>query len=116
MWWLFLKSAEQGAQSLLWAVMDEKFAKGQGWHMVKECHEVGLGSQEAEIKDEEKQKRLWEMSDKAIEALEKQNAQKRAVEKKEEEEAKKEEDRKKSREKDNERQPGSRKSRKAEKV
>lgn len=115
MWWLCLKSSEQGAESLLWAVMEERFAKGQGWHMIKECMEVSLGVKESTVKDEERQKRLWEMSDKAVEALEKQAAQKRAVQKSQEEEKKKEEERRNQREKDNERKPGSRKSRKSEK-
>ena len=115
MWWLVLKSPEQGTESLLWATMDEKFSKGQGWHMIKECIEVGLGNKELTIQSEAHQKRLWEMSDKAVEALEKQAAQKRAVQKAEDEERKKEQDRQTQREKENERKPGSRKSRKNDK-
>ena len=116
MWWLVLKSPEQGSQSLLWATMEEKFAKGQGWHAVKECLEVSLGVKEADIKNEEKQKQLWEMSDKAVEALEKQAAQKRATKKSEDEERRKKEEREKQREQENERKPGSRKSKKGEKA
>ena len=111
MWWLLLKSPESGAESLLWALMDEKFSKGQGWHYVKECKDVGLGDMGTLIKGEEQQKRLWEMSDRAVEALEKQAAQKRAIEKQEDLERQKHEERQIKKEAESVRKPGSRKSR-----
>ena len=113
-WWLLLKSPEQGAESFLYALMEERFARGGGWHYIKECREVGLGAKETEVKGDEVQKQLWEMSDKAIEALEKTAAQKRALQKREEEERKKEEEKRAQREKDAERKTGSRKSKKLE--
>ncbi|KAL9058075.1 MAG: hypothetical protein Q9162_001937 [Coniocarpon cinnabarinum] len=116
MWWLVLKSAPQGAESFLYAIMEEKFAKGTGWHNIKECKEVGVGDKEVIVKSEEEQKRLWEMSDKAVEALERQAAQKRAVQKKEDEEKRKDDERRAQKERDAEKKDGSRRSRKADKT
>ncbi|PYH87678.1 oxidoreductase [Aspergillus ellipticus CBS 707.79] len=82
-WWLVLKSPEQGAQSILYAAMGEKFAKGEGGWMVKECKEVDVARRE--VKDEAAGKLLWEFSEKMIEVKEKEGAVRRAVEKKEKE-------------------------------
>lgn len=86
-WWLLLKSAGQGAQSYLYASMEEAFGRGPGGKYIKECRE--LEPFRADIKDEQQAKELWEFSEKQIERLEKQGAVKRALEKKEAEEASK---------------------------
>lgn len=88
-WWLFLKSSEQGAQSFLYAGMDAEYGRGSGGRLVKECRE--FESLRPEVKEEDVAKRLWEFSEKQIEQLEKQGAVKRALAKKEtEQKAKKE--------------------------
>ena len=111
MWWLLLKSPEQGAQSFLYAAMEEKFGRGEGGCLVKECRVVQPSAiKKSGIEDEARQKKLWEVSEKAIEALEKEGARKRTEEKREKEEAEK----RKERDQEKERKPGSRKSRKAE--
>ncbi|KAF2084416.1 NAD(P)-binding protein [Saccharata proteae CBS 121410] len=122
LWWLVLKSPEQGAQSFLWAAMEAGLGRGEGGKFVKECREVRL--MRSEIEDEKVQKGLWEASEKTIEALEKEGAQRRAKEKKEKEEKEKAEGKKEepktedqttgSAEKsDGTKKPGSRRSRKA---
>lgn len=107
-WWLVLKSPDQGGQTFLFAAMEAEFGRGDGGQFLKECKEAKIYRNE--IDDEEAQKRLWGMSEKAIETLEKDGAKRRAVEKKAKEA------------KDNaanlgaatsEKQPGSRRSRKA---
>lgn len=82
-WWLVLKSPEQGAQSFLWAAMDEQFSRGDAPEctLVKECQVVK--SMRQEVVDEEVQKNLWEETDNIIKALEQRSALKRAQEKKE---------------------------------
>ena len=117
-WWLVLKSPQAGAESFLYAVMEERFAKGSGWYNIKECREIGLGPKDADVKSEDKQKRLWEMSDKAVEALERQAAQVRASRKKDdvqikrdEVEMKRERERKAGKQVDAEKKEGSRKTR-----
>jgi len=82
-WWLFLKSPQQGAQSILYAAMEEKYGRGQGGWMIKECREVDFARRD--IQDEDVGKRLWEFSEKQIEEAEKEGAVKRALEKKEKE-------------------------------
>lgn len=85
-WWLILKSPEQGAQSYLLAIMDPRYGVGGlGGKMIKECGEIEPLRPEA--RNEEIAKTLWEYSAKQIERLEKQGAVKRALVKKEEEEA-----------------------------
>lgn len=86
-WWLVLKSSEQGAQSFLWAAMEAEFGRGAGGKMIKECREVGL--LRSEIGDEKVAKELWEFSEKQIVELEKEGAVKRALAKKEKEEGEK---------------------------
>ena len=109
-WCLVLKSPQQGAQTFLYAVMEEKFGKGEGGMLLKECREVKVAANKTEVRDEGVQKKLWEVSEKAIEALEKEGARKRADAKKDEEEAQRKEEKVNSAGP----KPGSRKSKKAE--
>lgn len=85
--WLFLKSSEQGAQSFLYAAMEATLGRGYGGKLIKECMEVDFSR--ADVKDEEAAKRLWEGSDKLIERIEREEAVKRALTKKENEAAEK---------------------------
>jgi hypothetical protein len=124
-WWLILKSPEQGAQSFLFAAMDAQFSRGNSTEstLVKECRVVRPLRQE--VTNEDVQKRLWEETDTIIQALEKRSAVKRAQDKeaKKKENDSKENDSKENDSKENEskenaqavtqRQPGSRKSKKA---
>lgn len=89
-WWLVLKSPQQGAQSILYAAMEARYGRGEGGWLIKECREVDYAR--TEIKDDEAGKKLWEFSQAQIEKREREGAVKRAVEKKvkeEEEKAKK---------------------------
>ncbi|KFY80166.1 hypothetical protein V499_00923 [Pseudogymnoascus sp. VKM F-103] len=79
--WLFLKSAEQGAQSLLYAAMDVTLGRGNGGKLIKECIEVDLARKD--VRDEETAKKLWQASEKLIERVEREEAVKRALKKKE---------------------------------
>ncbi|KFY43881.1 hypothetical protein V495_03732 [Pseudogymnoascus sp. VKM F-4514 (FW-929)] len=79
--WLFLKSAEQGAQSLLYAAMDVTLGRGNGGKLIKECIEVDLARKD--VRDEETAKKLWQSSEKLIERVEREEAVKRALKKKE---------------------------------
>lgn len=83
LWWLVLKSPDQGAQSHLFALMDQKYGQGSGGFLIKECREIE--PLRPEVKNEEIAKTLWEYSEKQIERLEKQGAVQRALEKKEKE-------------------------------
>jgi len=83
LWWLILKSPEQGAQSYLFTAMDEEFVRGRGGKMIKECREVPI--LRTEVSDDKVAKQLWEFSEKQIEQLEKEGAVKRALAKKEQE-------------------------------
>ena len=87
-WWLVLKSPEQGAQSYLYSAMEAELATGPGGKMIKECREMAFLRKE--VKDEKVAKELWEYSEKQIELLEKDGAVKRALAKKEAEESEKE--------------------------
>lgn len=87
LWWLILKSPDQGAQSYLFAAMELEYGHGtQGGKLIKECREIQPLRPEAQ--NEEIAKTLWEFSEKQIERLEKQGAVNRALKKKEEEAAK----------------------------
>jgi hypothetical protein len=77
--WLFLKSSEQGAQSLLYASMDVTLGRGNGGKLIKECLEVDLARKD--VRDEETAKKLWEASEKLIERVEREEAVKRALKK-----------------------------------
>lgn len=89
--WLFLKSPEMAAQSLLYAVMEGSLVSVPGGRLIKECMQVDCAR--TDVDDEKVAKQLWESSDKLIERVEKLQAVKRAKAKKEqekrEEEAKK---------------------------
>jgi hypothetical protein len=85
-WWLVLKSPDQGAQTFLYAAMEAQYGRGEGGKFLKECREIRFIR--PEIEDEVVQKKLWEMSDNTIQALEKEGAIRRAKEKKEREKEK----------------------------
>ncbi|MCJ1303311.1 hypothetical protein MMC08_006119 [Hypocenomyce scalaris] len=89
LWWLILKSPEQGAQSFLRAVMDGELGREVGGKLIKECREIDYIKKE--VKDQKVAKELWEFSERQIEALEKEGAVKRALEKKDREGAGKQE-------------------------
>ncbi|XRM45571.1 hypothetical protein ABZX51_008659 [Aspergillus tubingensis] len=111
-WWLVLKSPQQGAQSVLYAAMEAEYGRGEGGWMIKECKEVDLARKE--IKDEEAGKMLWEFSEKLIEAKERESAVRRALANKEKEVAEQTEKNKASGSSSGakEQTPGSRRSRK----
>ncbi|RAO67993.1 uncharacterized protein BHQ10_004005 [Talaromyces amestolkiae] len=90
-WWLILKSPEQGAQSFLYAAMEARYGRGEegGW-FIKECRE--FEPLRKEVGDEEVAKQLWEFSEDQIQVKEKESAKRRAVEKALEEEEKKKAD------------------------
>ncbi|KAK8216234.1 hypothetical protein HDK77DRAFT_188106 [Phyllosticta capitalensis] len=83
-WWLILKSPQQGAQTYLWASMDDRLGRESGGKFLKECREIKF--QRGEIENEQMQKGLWEASEKTIEELEKRGALERAHHKKQGEE------------------------------
>ncbi|OTB08184.1 hypothetical protein M426DRAFT_317287 [Hypoxylon sp. CI-4A] len=86
--WLFLKSPEMGAQSILHAAMDPELGRGPGGKFIKEC--MALDFARLDIKDEDVAKKLWEASDKLIEKTEKEQATLRVLEKKRQETKEKE--------------------------
>ncbi|KAI1083412.1 NAD(P)-binding protein [Whalleya microplaca] len=81
--WMFLKSPEMGAQSILFAAMEPQLGRGPGGKLIKECLEVDFAR--IDVKDEGIAKTLWEASDKLIEKTEKEQATLRALEKKQQE-------------------------------
>ncbi|KAI8953694.1 short chain dehydrogenase/ reductase [Xylaria longipes] len=81
--WMFLKSSEMGAQSILHAVMESSLGRGTGGKLIKECIEVDFAR--TDVKNEDVAKNLWEASDKLIEKTEKEQAALRALEKKHQE-------------------------------
>ena len=87
LWWLVLKSPLQGAQGFLRAAMEAELGRGVGGRLLKECKEVEFSR--PEVKDEDVQRQLWELSEKQIQVLEKEGAVKRALLKKDKEEAQK---------------------------
>lgn len=82
LWWLVLKSSDQGAQTFMYAAMEAQYGRGDGGYFLKECRQFKFLRNE--IEDEAVQQRLWEGSEKAIQALEKEGAKRRAMEKKSE--------------------------------
>lgn len=80
LWWLFLKSSDQGAQTFLYAAMEAQYGRGEGGWLLKECRQMGILKDE--VKDEALQKKLWEVSEASIKILEQEGAKKRAAEKK----------------------------------
>jgi NAD(P)-dependent dehydrogenase (short-subunit alcohol dehydrogenase family) len=95
-WWLVLKSSEQGAQTFLYAAMEEQYGRGEGGQFLKECRKFRFSR--PEIEDEVIQKKLWEVSESTVQALEKEGAMRRAFEKKEEENKKAKEEKAKAKE------------------
>lgn len=85
LWWLILKSPQQGAQSFLYAAMDAQFARTDNTadRLIKECREVDFLRDE--VRDEQVAKQLWEFSDQQIQTKEKEAAVRRAQAKKEKE-------------------------------
>jgi len=79
LWWLTLKSADQGAQTFLYAAMEAQYGRGDGGWFLKECRQVGF--MRKEIEDEVVQKKLWEVSEETIKMLEQEGAKKRAAKK-----------------------------------
>ncbi|PNS18439.1 hypothetical protein CAC42_6256 [Sphaceloma murrayae] len=79
LWWLILKSPEAGAQSFLYAAMEEHYGRGEGGWLIKECKEVKCGR--GDVEDEDKQKLLWEYSEAMIQEAEKRGAKARAEKK-----------------------------------
>lgn len=85
--WMWLKSAEQGAQSLLYAAMEITLGVGAGNKFIKECREVDFAR--TDVRDEKMAQKIWEGSEKLIERVEREEAVKRAIEKKLKEEKEK---------------------------
>jgi NAD(P)-dependent dehydrogenase (short-subunit alcohol dehydrogenase family) len=86
--WLFLKSPEMAAQTILYAALEPSLVRGPGGKLLKECMEVDFAR--SDIKDDAVAKQLWEASDKLIEKTEKEQATIRAREKKAQEKKDKE--------------------------
>ncbi|OJD17596.1 hypothetical protein ACJ73_08786 [Blastomyces percursus] len=95
-WWLILKSPQQGSQSFLTAAMDVVFGAPaaniggpgvgfgvSGGKLIKECKEWDILRKE--VMDEKIGKELWEFSSRQIEQRETEGAILRALEKKERE-------------------------------
>ena len=120
-WWFVLKSPDMGAQSFLYAAMEEKFSKrdSEGGSLIKECRVRNFLRKEVE--DEDSQKKLWEYSERMVQEAEKRGAVERARVKKEQGEKKEAEDavkemqdyKEKIGKKDGGKKEGSRRSRKA---
>ncbi|TGO40056.1 hypothetical protein BHYA_0043g00440 [Botrytis hyacinthi] len=85
--WLLLKSSQGGAQSISYAAMEAVLGRGPGGKLIKECSEIDFTT--SDVKDEKIAKKLWEGSEKLIERVEREEAVKRALEKKEKEAAEK---------------------------
>jgi hypothetical protein len=84
---MLLKSAEGGAQSVLYAAMEATLGRGAGGKLIKECLEMDYARND--VKDEKIARKLWEGSEKLIERVEREEAVRRALEKKEQEELEK---------------------------
>lgn len=119
LWWFVLKSPDMGAQSFLYAAMEEKFGRGEGGVLIKEVKERDFIRED--VKDEAAQKALWEYSEVMVQEAEKRGAVERARVKRESEEAKEEKEaveemdnyKEKVGKKDGGKKPGSRRSKKA---
>jgi NAD(P)-dependent dehydrogenase (short-subunit alcohol dehydrogenase family) len=90
LWLLALKSPEAGAQSFLFASMQERFQRSDGGILIKECKERDFLRKD--VRDETVQQRLWEYSERMVQEAEKRGAGYRAKVKREEEERKDEEE------------------------
>lgn len=73
LWYIILKSPEQGAQSFLYAAMEAKFGMGDGGWLIKECRERKLMKEDV-IQNEGVQQRLWKETETLISKLEKESA------------------------------------------
>ena len=82
--WTFLKSAEGGAESILYAAMEVTLGRGAGGRLIKECQEIPYSR--VDVTDEAIAKKLWEGSEKLVERVEREEAVRRALAKKEKEE------------------------------
>ncbi|ESZ90666.1 hypothetical protein SBOR_8946 [Sclerotinia borealis F-4128] len=80
--WLLLKSSQGGAQGISYAAMEAALGRGPGGKLIKECSEIDFAT--SDIKDDKIAKKLWEGSEKLVERVEREEAVKRALEKKEE--------------------------------
>jgi NAD(P)-dependent dehydrogenase (short-subunit alcohol dehydrogenase family) len=85
LWWLVLKSPDQGAQTFLLTAMEGELARSAGGQLFKECRKRDL--LRPEVTDTALAKKLWEFSEKQIEQREKEGAVRRALAKKEQEAA-----------------------------
>lgn len=79
--WLFLKTPNGGAQSFLYAAMEAALSRTDGGKLIKECREMDWAR--TDIKDEKIAEKLWSESEKLIERVEREEAVRRAMEKKE---------------------------------
>ena len=77
--YIFLKSADDGAQSFLYAAMEATLGRGPGGKLIKECREVDFAR--VDVKDEKLAEKLWKGSEEIIERVEREEAVKRAFEK-----------------------------------
>jgi hypothetical protein len=77
-----------GAQSFLYAAMEEKFSRTEGGLLIKECKQRDFIRKD--VLEEPKQKMLWEYSEQMVQEAEKRGAVDRAKAKKEQEEKKEE--------------------------
>ncbi|RCK55808.1 hypothetical protein Cantr_05520 [Candida viswanathii] len=71
-WWLFLKSLTQGAQSFYFALYAPIFMKIEGGNLVQECKIMTKARKE--FNDEELQKQVFEKTEELIKKLEMQSA------------------------------------------
>ncbi|KAI9893163.1 MAG: hypothetical protein M1814_000711 [Vezdaea aestivalis] len=81
LWWLLLKSPDQGSQSFLTAAMASELGTKTGGRLIKECREIRF--LKPEVTDEKLAERLWKASENQIQKLEKEGAVRRAAIKKE---------------------------------
>lgn len=79
--WLLLKSPNQGAQSFLYAAMEQRLETKEGGYLLKECRQVPITR--PEVRDEAVQAKLWKATEETITLLEMATAKRRAAEKKE---------------------------------
>ena len=77
-----------GAQSFLYAAMEEKFSRADGGILIKECKQRDFIR--TDVMEEPKQKLLWEYSEQMVQEAEKRGATERAKAKKEQEDEKEE--------------------------
>ncbi|KAK3117579.1 hypothetical protein LTR53_000904 [Teratosphaeriaceae sp. CCFEE 6253] len=98
LWWLVLKSPAMGAESFLFAGMEERFAGSKAEELgqssaclIKECKVRPFGRADV-VEDEDAQKLLWEYSERMVQEAEKRGAVERAESKRNEKEANEEAD------------------------